>query len=573
MILKNIKNATTGLIAGSCIFAIACTEIFQPVLAQQLTSNITIDAKNVTGPFDPVWSYFGYDEANYTTMKDGKKLLSELAVLSKNPVYVRVHNLLNTGDGKVALKWSSTNAYTEDKDGKPIYDWKGVDAIFDVMIQRGMKPIAEIGFMPEALSIKPQPYQHHWQPGVPYDSVFTGWAYPPSDYKKWGELVYQWVKHCKEKYGEKEVKTWCWEVWNEPNIGYWKGTMEEYFALYDYAADAVKRACPGAIIGGPTSTGPRWEKAGDFLKAFLQHCVDGKNNATGKTGAPLDYISFHAKGNPTVVNNQVRMNMAVQLQDVTRGFEIVHNFPSLKKLPIIIGEFDPEGCAACSVKFNPQNAYRNGTMYSSYTAASFAQLYALAKKYDVNLQGAVSWSFEFEDQPWFAGFRDLATNGVDKPVLNVFRMFGMMKGKMLEVNNPNTLSLQQIVDSSVHGDQPYVGALATLGTKELYIMLWNYHDDDSKKSIALINLALQNIPASKATISSYLVDETHSNSYTVWKELGSPQEVSAVQFSQLEKAGKLQTIETGKPVRIAKGAINYQLSLAGQGVVLLKFTW
>ena len=144
---------------------------------------------------------------------------------------------------------------------------------------------------------------------------------------------------------------------------------------------------------------------------------------------------------------------------------------------------------------------------------------------------------------------------------------------MLEVNNPNTLSLQQIVDSSVHGDQPYVSALATLGTKELYIMLWNYHDDDSKKSTALINLALQNIPTAKAIVSSYLVDETHSNSYTLWEELGSPQEVSAAQFSQLEKAGKLQTVETGKQVTIVKGAIKYQLSLAGQGVTLLKFNW
>lgn len=129
MSLKNIKNATIGLIAGSCIFALVGLESLQPVFAQQLTSNITIDAKKITGPFNPIWSYFGYDEANYTTMKDGKKLLSELAVLSKNPVYVRVHNLLTTGDGKVALKWSSTNAYTEDKNGNPVYDWKGVDAI------------------------------------------------------------------------------------------------------------------------------------------------------------------------------------------------------------------------------------------------------------------------------------------------------------------------------------------------------------------------------------------------------------------------------------------------------------
>src|SRR6185369_1803222 len=96
-----------------------------------------------------------------------------------------------------------------------------------------------------------------------------------------------------------------------------------------------------------------------------------------KRGAPIDYITFHAKGAPAVVNNNVQMNMAVQLQDVAKGFEIINTFPSLKRVPVIIGEFDPEGCAACSAQFNPQNAYRNGTMYSSYTAASFAQLYTM----------------------------------------------------------------------------------------------------------------------------------------------------------------------------------------------------
>lgn len=569
MIFKKLKNA----IPGGCIFVLVGITSIQPLFAQEDGNLIAINAKKVAGPFKPIWSYFGYDEANYTTMKDGKKLLTELAALSANPVYVRVHNLLTSGDGKAALKWSSTNAYTEDVTGKPVYNWQGVDAIFDVFVQRGIKPIAEIGFMPEALSTRPQPYQHHWKPGVPYDFIYTGWAYPPTDYKKWGQLVYEWVKHCNVRYGVKEVQSWVWEVWNEPNIGYWKGTMEEYFMLYDYTADAVKKASPQSKIGGPTSTGPRWDKAGDFLKAFLQHCVDGKNAATGKVGAPLDYISFHAKGSPSLVNKQVRMNMAVQLQDVARGFEIISAFATLKKLPVIIGEFDPEGCAACSVQFNPQNAYRNGTMYSSYTAASYAQLYALANKDNINLQGAVSWSFEFEDQPWFAGFRDLATNGVDKPVLNVFRMLGMMKGQMLEVNNPATLSLQQIVDSSVHGNRPYVNALATLDTNELYIMLWNYHDDDSKKQTERISLALENLPASKVTVNSYLIDETHSNAYTVWKQLGSPQFVSDDQFKALENAGKLQQDGNAKIVTVLNGNAVYSLALAGQGVELLKISW
>jgi len=541
-------------------------------IAQTDTVHISIDSKNVTGPYNPIWSYFGYDEANFTTMKDGRKLLTELSQLSNAPVYVRTHNLLTSGDGKAALKWSSTNVYTEDKNGNPVYYWKIVDSIFDVFVKRGIRPIAEIGFMPEALSTNPHPYRHHWKPGVPYDSIYTGWAYPPKDYNKWAELIYQWVTHCVKRYGEPEVKKWYWEVWNEPNISYWKGTRQEYFKLYDYTADAVKRALPSARIGGPTSTGPGWNKAADFLKTFLQHCADGKNYATGKTGSPLDYITFHAKGNPKVVNNQVQMNMSAELKDVQKGFEIINEFPSLKHLPVMIGEFDPEGCAACSVDYSPENAYRNGTMYSSYTAAAFAQLYKMARKYDMNLVGAVSWSFEFENQRWFGGFRDLSTNGVDKPVLNVFRMFGKMKGDMLAVDNPDGISLQTIIDSSVR-NQSYVDALATIDADTIYVMLWNYHDDEHTKTETWINLHLKDIDAKQAFVSSYLVDKNHSNAYTKWQQMGSPQQPSKQQISDLQNAGQLMQNITGEKFKTNNGNLNYHLKLAGQGVTLLKVSW
>jgi len=383
-------------ILAACIFA---TTTVANAYAQSPV-HIQVDVARQQGKLLPIWAFFGYDEPNYTYMKDGKKLLSEIAALSPVPVYVRTHNLLTSGDGTASLKWGSTNAYTEDANGRPVYNWAIVDSIFDTYIARGMKPIAEVGFMPEALSTHPQPYRHSWKPGAPYDQVYTGWSYPPADYKKWGELVYQWVTHCVQRYGAKEVATWYWEVWNEPNIGYWHGTQEEYFMLYDYAADAIKKACPAASVGGPTSTGPGWDKAALFLQNFLTHCATGTNYATHKTGAPLDYITFHAKGSPRVVNGHVQMNMTSELKDVAKGFDIVAHSP-FKKLPVIIGECDPEGCAACGMSTNPENAYRNGTMYSSYTASSFARIYDLAKRYNVNLQGAVSWSFEFEDQPWF----------------------------------------------------------------------------------------------------------------------------------------------------------------------------
>src|SRR5918998_3195864 len=199
---------------------------------------IKVDLASEKGPMTPIWAWFGYDEPNYTYMKDGKKLLSEIAALSPVPVYIRAHNMLTTGDGSAAFKWGSTNAYTEDANGNPIYDWKIIDSIFDTYVQRGLKPMAEIGFMPEALSTRPQPYRHDWQPGQPYNKIYTGWRYPPKDYNKWAELVYHWVKHSVDRYGKKEVESWYWELWNEPN-GYWKGTKQEFFKLYDYTVDAV----------------------------------------------------------------------------------------------------------------------------------------------------------------------------------------------------------------------------------------------------------------------------------------------------------------------------------------------
>ena len=133
----------------------------------------------------------------------------------------------------------------------------------------------------------------------------------------------------------------------------------------------------------------------------------------------------------------------------------------MKDKPIVIGESDPDGCAACSAQVYPQNGYRNGTLYASYTAASFARKHDLADKHGVNLEGALTWAFEFEDQPYFAGFRSLATNGIDLPVLNVFRMFSQMGGQRLAVESDDAMPLERILQSGVRGE-PDVSALASL---------------------------------------------------------------------------------------------------------------
>src|SRR6476469_10432335 len=160
-------------ILGALIFLDTALPVFSHN-SSQATATIDVDLKKELGPMSPVWAWFGHDEPNYTYMKDGRKLLSELAALSPVPVYMRVHNLLTTGDGTPALKWGSTNAYTEDANGNPVYNWRITDSIFDAYVKRHMKPLAQIGFMPQALSTHPEPYKHDWKPGEPYSKIFTG---------------------------------------------------------------------------------------------------------------------------------------------------------------------------------------------------------------------------------------------------------------------------------------------------------------------------------------------------------------------------------------------------------------
>jgi len=566
LVLKHPRKCQTTCFCGVALLLAG----LQAVCAQ--TVSIQVDASKDMGPLRPVWSYFGYDEPNYTYMKDGKKLLSELAALSPATVYVRTHNLLTTGDGTPALKWGSTNAYTEDAAGNPRYDWTIIDRIIDTLMERGMKPIVQLGFMPEAMSVKPKPYQHSWSQDKPYADIFTGWAYPPKDYDKWRELAYQWAKHSVDRYGRREVESWYWEVWNEPNIGYWRGTPEEYNKLYDYAVDGIKRALSTAKVGGPHSTGPASEGAAKFLHQFLQHVTREKNHATGRVGSPIDFVAFHAKGRPTVVDKHVQMGSNLQLRSIDKGFEIVVSYPEVKGLPIIIGESDPEGCAACSVRFNPQNAYRNGTMYPSYTAATFARKYDLAARHKVNFEGAVTWAFEFEGQPYFDGYRDLATNGIDKPVLNVFRMLGMMGPQRIEARSTGMIELDSFLKEGARS-RPDIGALASRDERGVTIMIWNYHDDDLPAPAADVELTISALPSKRIMTQQYRVDGEHGNSYEVWKKMGAPQKPSEEQYAQLERAGQLDTVGSPEWRNSSDGKIPLRIKLPRQGVALVKLVW
>jgi xylan 1,4-beta-xylosidase len=404
--------------------------------------------------------------------------------------------------------------------------------------------------------------------------VFTGWTYPPREYAKWEELVYQLTRHLRERYGDAEVKSWLWEVWNEPDIPYWKGTPEEYFKLYDFSADAILRALPAARIGGPDSTGPANPKAAEFLRLFLEHCAHQKNYASGKMGSRLDFISYHPKGSPKWEGDHVRMGIARQLESIEQGFKIVMSFPEWRHTPIILGESDPEGCAACSAKTNPQNSYRNGPLYAVYTTEVLDRIYDLARSEHVNFLGSVTWAFEFEDQPPFEGFRELATNGIDKPVLNGFRMFGFLGSQRLSATSSAALAMEDVLRAGVR-KQPDINVIATRREHEVEALIWNYHDDDVSAPGAEIDLNLDGLPpeVTRGVVEHFRIDSTHSNAFAAWKQMGSPQSLSAAQYEQLQKEGQLQLLTSPESVPIQKGSLHLHFSLPRQSMSLVRFAW
>lgn len=538
----------------------------------QAPVTVAVDLSKPVGPFTPIYRWFGYDESNFTTMKYGMQLLPELHNLSPVPIYIRTHHLLTSGNGVAELKWSSSNVFSLDANGKPVYDFTITDRTFDEFKKAGVRPFVELGFMPKDLAAT-VPAITEYQVHFPGPTMAGASNNPPKVYAMWGEFIRKFTAHVVGRYGKQQVSTWYFEVWNEPDSGYWHGTPAEYFKLYDYAVAGVREALPGAKVGGPASTGPNSMSAGVFLDSFLKHCQDDKSAADGGP-IPLDFISFHPKGNSSFVDGHVRMGIGNELDASDAGFKIVAKYPRFRMLPIILSEADPEGCAACSMKTNPANSYRNSPLYGTYTAVMMKGLFDLQDRDRVNVAAMLSWSFEFENKDFFEGFRTLATNGVDKPVLNIFRMAGLMSGERVMTSSTGQIPLDQMMKDGVRR-APDIDAMATKGSREAAVLLWNYHDDDLLAADADVQVAIVGIPAGvkRVLLEHYRIDDSHSDSYTAWKAMGSPQTPTPEQYAKLKEAGQLQLLSSPEWVDVHHGEVMIDISLPRQATSLMRLMW
>jgi len=542
------------------------------------TIQVKVDAARQVGMLPHNWTYIGYDEINYTYTPEGQELLAKFGALKDRPYYVRAHHLLCTGNCHGFYKWGSTNCYLEDDNGNPIYNWTFVDLIIDTILKHHCKPFVELGFMPQDL-VDPRFYditKDNWQFQT-YRSV--GWACPPKDYGKWHDLIYNLVRHLVERYGVDEIKSWYFELWNEPDIFYWQGTSEEFNKLYDYTVAAVKSACPEARVGGPATTNPSYGRnSADFLDKFLDHCAHGSNAVTGTKGTALDFITFHVKGGgyrADPKNHKVDPPSIKRiLADVKTGYEIICKYPGYKDLECVLSEIDPDGWAAGGAWDNAALNFRNTEYYASYVAAAFDKVSRFARKNNWDLR-LLSWAFMFVGERCFEGTRAFSTQGIDKAILNLFRMYAQMGSQAIAFESTGTKDPLAYADLIGRGVASDVSGFATMTANEsVEVLVYNHHDDWDMTGESDVDVEIANLPfaAKNITVTHYRVDQTHSNAYTEWLRQGKPMYPAAGQYAAIKARDGLEMCEAPQTLALHDGKVRLSFKLPVHGISLLIVT-
>lgn len=249
------------------------------------------------------------------------------------------------------------------------------------------------------------------------------------------------------------------------------------------------------------------------------------------------------------------------------------------------GEYDPDGCAACT---SAAYGYRNGLLYPVYTAASFMRAMSLAMTRGVNLTGALTWAFEYEqtallpnETSYFDGFRVLSTKGIDKPVLNVHRMMSMIDGDMVLANSSGQIPMDVVLQTGIIGNASDVGATASCNSTSgtLYVFIWHYHDDDLDVQDANVSLVIRGLPATFPTdpggvnLTHYRIDNDHSNSFARWQAIGSPQNLTDQQYAELVQRGKLETLSEQQEPSIASDGswiLNFTMPIKATSLLVFK---
>lgn len=409
--------------------------------------------------------------------------------------YIRMHGLL-TDDMAI---------YKEDTQGNPLYNFQYVDVLYDYIVSIGMKPFVELGFMPAALASGSQTI--FW---------WKGNVTPPKDYQKWANLISALVNHFIERYGLAEVKTWYFEVWNEPNLsGFWAGNQDEYFKLYDYTAKAIKGIDKELKVGGPATAGAAW------VPETISFC--------SKNSTPIDFISTHAYGVKQGFLDEYGTTGTILSKDEwSVSGDVINSRKQIAKsdkpnLELHYTEW--------SSSYTPADPIHDSYHEAAYILEKIKQVGDAANSMSY-------WVFTdiFEEAgprftPFHGGFGLINYQGIKKPAF--YSYVFMNKLGSIELNNSDNASW---VCKNAKGD--------------VQILLWDFtntHPGDTVNNQSYytrdlpsadkgaVTTTITNVPKGKYKLNTYKVGYRVNDAYTTYIDLGKPNQLSKEQVNIIKK--------------------------------------
>ncbi len=534
---------------------------------ERFAVTIQVNVARVRGSLPPIWRFFGADEPNYAYMKDGRKLLADLG---RAPAGIGLLPHPQPADHRRRHAGPQVGLHQRLQRGRPGPAGLRLDDrrphLRHLPRARRAPVRADRLHAEGALRRSRSPTSTTGRPTAKYDEIYTGWAYPPKDYAKWGELVYQWAKHCVERYGRGRG--------GDVVLGDLERGQHRLLARHargvPQAARLRDRRRAAAPCRRPASAAPTRPAA-----AASGRATSSSTACAGPTTRPARSArrSTSSRSTPRARRRSSTATSGwgspTSSRTIDEGFRIVASFPELKSKPIVIGESDPEGCAACQ---GPQLGYRNGTMYSSYTAASFARKHDLAERARREPRGRADLGLRVRGP---AVLRRVPRTG-DKR----HRPAGAERLPDVQPDGRPARGGAELGSGRPRHD-PRQGTCAIRPTSPrwprsmaniLSILAWHYHDDDVPGPDAEVALEFSGLatPAGRVLIHHYRVDRHHSNAYETWTQMGSPQHPTPVQYAELVRSSRLALLGSPEWVRIQGGVLKRRLNLPRQAVSLLR---
>ncbi len=506
-----------------------------------------VSTSDIIGSNTEFWKAAGSDHLFYHTLQPSGQYLLDRMEKTGSHVYLRSHHTF-TKDIRHGVP-RGQNVYSEDKDGNPVYDFSNVNRVYQELVERGLKPIVEYDYLPAELEAG-----NEGSAGNDEGMIMKNMG--PNDWKKWSDLMKAATRNFIDVFGKEEVRTWYFEVWNEPD-GWPVDQLDVFFKMYDVFVDAVTSVDAELKVGGPACYHDY------FLRPFLEHVVNGKNYVTGEKGTRIDFVSYHIYGlSGSWLNNEPRIQP--QVQRFTQGVlwlqRLLAGYPELKDVEFHLNEWGMSSNYYRQVKDYPELVYRNNMESALFLVKLVNSLYQIEDNYKFPTLLLLYWGFSWEadEDEFFVGKRELLTAGnTPKPIQTGFETLARL--------NEQRISVESIPVNSRYG------VLATKSEKgEVTLVAYNYEETDKNYENHEVLVEIKQLqPNTNYSIVETLLDKDHNNTYTTWEKMGKPASSENVDLTNLKEAGDLQVTNAYSFTTDNSGTLKVTLSLMNHSMNLL----